>query len=157
ALILLLILGVGLRLAFISRFPTIPFSDFNALVAFGQYLRYQGLISNGWFWEYFNPGLPLILSGLFRIFPCIDPGSVARLATAFACGLLPVLPFLIWRGVLPFWVRLLAGASLALWPGQILFSGVVAQDNWVLPPAIALAALAVRSLVSNKPSRPLTA
>jgi hypothetical protein len=105
----------------------------------------------------FNPGVPLVLSGLFRIFPSIDPAAVARLATAVACGLLPVLPFLIWRGVLPLWLRLLAGASFALWLGQILFSGVVAQDNWVLLPSIALGALAVRSLLSGKPTRLVTA
>jgi hypothetical protein len=156
ALLLLLILGLAPRLAFVTRFPTIPVSDFNILVVFGQYLHDHGLIANGWFWEYFNPGLPVVLSVLFRIFPG-DPGSVARLATAFACGLLPILPFLIWRGVLPFWVRLLAGASLALWPGQILFSGVVAQDNWVLLPVVALAALAVRALVSSAPTWPVTA
>ena len=157
ALVLLLILGLAPRLAFISRFPTIPFSDFNALVAFGLHLRDHGLTSNGWFWEYFNPGLPLVLCGLFQIFPCVDPGSVARLATALACGLLPILPFLIWRGVLPLWVRLLAGASLALWPGQILFSGVVAQDNWILLPSVALGALAVSALLASERARPVTA
>lgn len=160
-LLLLLILGLAPRLAFVTRFPTIPFSDFNVLVLFGQYLRDHGLTANGWFWEYFNPGLPLVLSGLFRIFPGADPASVARLATAFACGLLPILPFLIWRGVLPFWVRLAAGASLALWPGQILFSGVVAQDNWVLLPTVALAALTVRSPAASpawsERARPVTA
>jgi hypothetical protein len=156
ALLLLLLLGLAPRLAFVTRFPTIPFSDFNALVLFGQHLHDHGPIANGWFWEYFNPGLPVVLSVLFRIFPG-DPANVARLATAFACGLLPVLPFLIWRGVLPFWVRLLAGVSLALWPGQIFFSGVVAQDNWVLLPVVALAALAVRALVSSAPTWPVTA
>ncbi len=147
AFLLLLILGLVPRLAFVTTFPTIPTSDFITLVAFGQFFHDHGIFTNGWFWEYVNPGLPVILSGLFAIFPGSDPQSVARLATAFACGLLPILPFLIWRGVLPFWVRLLTGASLALWPGQIFFSGVVAQDNWVLLPTVALAALAVRSLV----------
>jgi hypothetical protein len=82
---------------------------------------------------------------------------VARLATALACGFLPILPFLIWRGALTFWVRVLAGASLALWPGQILFSGVVAQDNWVLLPSVALGALAVRALFPSEPAWPVTA
>jgi hypothetical protein len=156
AFLLLLILGLAPRLAFVSSFPTIPVSDFNVLVLFGQHLHDHGLLANGWFWEYFNPGLPVLLSVLFRIFHG-DPGSVARMATAIACGLLPVLPFLIWRGVLPFWVRLTAGISLALWPGQVLFSGVVAQDSWVLLPTVALAALAVRALVSAAPTWPATA
>lgn len=155
-LLLLLILGLAPRLAFVSRFPTIPVSDFYALVAFGQAIHDHGLISNGWFWLY-SPGAPLVLSGLFRILPGMEPATVARLATAFACGLLPIVPFLIWRGVLPLWVRMLAGASLALWPGQILFSGVVAQDNWVLLPAVALGVLAVRSRLSAEPARLVTA
>ena len=155
ALLLLLILGLAPRLIFVTRFPTIPVSDFKALIEFGQHLYDHGPVI--WFWDYLNPGLALVLSGLFRIFPGADPWSVARLATAFACGLLPILPFLIWRGVLPFWVRLLAGASLALWPGQVFFSGVVAQDNWVLLPTVALAALAVRSLLSSEPARPVSA
>ena len=157
ALLLLLILGLAPRLAFVTRFPTIPFSDFNSLVAFGLYLRDHGLLGNSWFWEYLNPGLPLILCGLFHMFPGADPGTLARLSTVCACGLLPVLPFLIWRGVLPLWVRLLAGASLALWPGQILFSGVVAQDNWVLLPSVALGALAVRVLLASAGARPVVA
>jgi hypothetical protein len=162
-LILLLILGLAPRLAFVCSFPTIPISDFNALVGFGLHLRDHGLISHTvpWLWESFNVGLPLVLCGLFRIAAGVPPTTMARLATAFACGLLPVLPFLIWRRVLPFWVRVLAAASLALWPGQILFSGVVAQDNWVLLPSVALGALAVRTLIKSSDggdsARPITA
>ena len=47
-------------------------------------------------------------------------------------GLTPLLPFLLWRPILTFRWRMAAGLALALWPGQIFFSGVVAQDNWVL-------------------------
>ena len=156
-LLLLLILGLAPRLALVTRFPTIPVSDFASLVSFGQSLHEHELTFHRWFWEYFNPGLPMVLSFLFRIFPGANPESVARLATACACGLLPILPFLIWRGALPYWLRLLTGAALALWPGQILFSGVVAQDNWVLLPVVALGALAVRFLVSGGPVWPMTA
>ncbi len=53
-----------------------------------------------------------------------------------------------WRGVATLRVRFAAGLLLALWPGQIAFSGVVAQDNWVLLPSVALACLAVRVLLS---------
>ncbi|HWZ86366.1 MAG TPA: hypothetical protein VN032_09195 [Thermoanaerobaculia bacterium] len=93
----------------------------------------------------FNPGLPLMLSLLFRIFPGGIAG-VARVATATATGLVPVLPFLLWRPVLAFRWRFLAGLLLAVWPGQVFFSGVTAQENWVLLPTVALAALAVRRL-----------
>src|SRR6185369_8277893 len=134
------------------KYPTIPFSDFAALVAFGRFLRLYGIFANEAFCEYFNPGMPLVLSVLFRIVPG-DPGTVARWATAIVCGLVPVVPFLIWRGVLPFWVRVLAGAMLGLWPGQIVFSGVVAQDNWILLPTVGLAALAVRTLMVQRAAK----
>jgi hypothetical protein len=118
--ILLLILGLAPRLAVVSRFPVIPVSDFNALIYFGQRLRDAGLTHNApWFWQGFNVGLPLVLCGLFKIFPSADPAAVARLATVCVNGLLPLLPFFIWRGVLSFRLRVLAGAALALWPGQV--------------------------------------
>ena len=137
------------RLLLVSRFPTIPISDFRNLVSFGVALRDYGLFGNYWFWEYLSPGLPLILCGLFHVFAGADPAAVARLATAVVCGLAPIVPLVLWRGVFPLWVRFLAGAALALWPGQILFSGVVAQDNWILLPAVALASLAVAPLRSR--------
>jgi hypothetical protein len=156
ALFLLLILGLVPRLVFVSSFPTVPFSDFRMLVEFGLHMREHGLVAGGWFWDFFNPGLPLVLTALFRV-ASADPDTIARLATALACGLMPIVPFLIWRGILPFWVRITAGVSLAIWPGQIVFSGVVAQDNWVLLPAIALGALATRSLLSGEPGPPVLA
>lgn len=148
-LALLTCLGLLPRLAFVSAFPTVPFSDFRSLVHFGLHLRDHGLASPDWAWQFFSPGLPMVLAGLFGIAPGADPDAVARLATAVACGLTPLLPFAIWRGVLPLWTRLLAGALLAAWPGQVMFSGVVAQDNWVLLPTVALGALAARALLSR--------
>jgi hypothetical protein len=142
----LLLLGVGSRLAFTRAFPTLPFSDFQGLIAFGQHLLASGPAAPGWFWIQFNPGMPMLLALLFRILPDAGP-ALAREATAIWTGLLPVLPFLLWHGALSFRLRLFAGLLLALWPGQIAFSGVVAQDNWVLVPAVALAALAVRRLL----------
>lgn len=150
-LALLTLTGLTCRLAFVAAFPTVPTSDFRSLVRFGLHLRDHGLTSFDWAWQFFSPGLPMVLAGLFGIAPDADPDAVARLATAVACGLTPLLPFVIWRGVLPFWTRLLAGMLLAIWPGQAMFSGVVAQDNWVLPPTVALGALAVRALLSEKP------
>lgn len=142
--LLLAALGVLPRLALALAYPPQPYSDFRQLIAFGQGLQ-TSWVAKTWLWEFFNPGLPAALSLLFRIFPGPDD-LVARLATAVLCGLLGLLPFLLWRGVLPFWARFTAGLLLALWPGQIAFSGVVAQDNWVLLPVVALGALAVRAL-----------
>lgn len=155
-LALLFVLGLAPRLLMISVFPTRPQSDFASLIAFALALRDVSLTPEGWFWDFFNPGLPLFLSLLFRVIPA-PPDDVARVATAAVCGLLPLLPFAIWRGAVPFGARLAAGLALALWPGQILFSGVVAQDNWVLFPMVALACLAVRSLLAPGRERPVLA
>ena len=117
---LLALIGVGLRLAFARAFPTIPFSDFHALIAFGARLRDDGLTAPGWGWVQFNPGLPLLLSLLLRVFPS-NPDVAARTATAVLTGLAGLVPFLLWRPFLSFRSRLLAGLLLALWPGQVFF------------------------------------
>ena len=147
AALLLFVLSVGVRLAFVLRFPTLPVSDFRGLVAFGLHLRDHGLAAPGWFWMQFNPGMPMILSTLFRLAPSGSAAALARTATVVWTGLLPLLPFLLWRGFVAFAFRVAAAALLALWPGQVFFSGVVAQDNWVLVPAVALACLAARRLL----------
>jgi hypothetical protein len=157
--LLLLTLGLAPRLAMITVFPSIPVADFHVLISFALHLRDSGLTDKDapWFWQSFNFGLPLVLCGLFHIFAKHNPEDVARLATALVNGLLPLLPFFLWRGVLSLRLRLLAGAALALWPGQVLFSGVVAQDNWTIFPAIALGALAVRALADEERAWPVTA
>ncbi|HTY41964.1 MAG TPA: glycosyltransferase family 39 protein [Thermoanaerobaculia bacterium] len=153
----LVLAGVGLRLGFVGAFPTEPVSDFRGLVVFGLRLRDEGLAVPGWHWVQFNAGLPLLLSALFRLFPH-GVAAAAREATAVVTGLTALLPFLIWRPILGLRARLFAGALLALWPGQVFFSGVVAQENWVLPPTVALACLAVRRLRdSSDPGHPVLA
>ena len=143
-----------LRLAFIAVYPTLPFWDSRALVHFASLIRQHGLAAEGWYWAQFNSGLPMILAALFRFAPG-DPIPVARTATAVATGLVGVIPFVLWRPALAFRWRLLAGALLALWPGQIFFSGVVAQDNWVLLPVIGLASLAARRLLEQGRGHPV--
>lgn len=149
--------GVGLRLAFVAAFPAEPVSDFRGLVVFGLRLRDEGLAVPGWHWVQFNPGLPLLLSALFRVFPR-GVAETARVATAVTTGLVPLLPYWLWRPILAWRWRLVAGLALALWPGQVFFSGAVAQENWVLVPAVALAALAVRCLRDPRgPGHPVAA
>ncbi len=155
-LALLLALGLGPRLALAAWFPTLPFWDSLQLIHFGTLLQKTGLASSGWYWAQFNAGLPMILAALFSLFPG-DPTVVARTATAVATGLLPAIPFLVWRAVLPFRWRLVTGALLALWPGQVLFSGVVLQDNWIMLPAVALGSLAARRQMGGSPAHPVFA
>ena len=145
--LLLLALGMGTRIFFASIFPTQPVSDFRGIIDFALALRDKSLFTGGYYWDVFNLGPPLALSLVLRVFPG-SPETTARFATAAWCGLMPLLPFLFWRRVLPLWVRAAAAGMLALWPGQVFFSGVVAQDNWVLVPAVALACLAVPPLLA---------
>jgi len=152
----LILLGVGARLAFVSMYPTLPFWDSLQLIHFATRLQEHGLAAEGWYWAQFNAGLPTILAGLFRVFPA-DPVVVARTATAVATGLLPLFPFVLWRPVLAYRWRLLAGALLALWPGQVFFSGVVVQDNWVMLPVVALGCLAALRVLDASTARPLAA
>jgi hypothetical protein len=149
-------LGVLPRLIFIHLYPTNPISDFRGLVDFALALRDSALAQGTWYWDFFNPGTPILLSVVLRVLPG-SPDAIARWTTALLMGVVPLFPFLIWRGALSFRARILAGLFLALWPGHVFFSGVVAQDNWVLIPTVALSALAVRSLVAHDGGHPLWA
>ena len=149
----IILLGVLPRVGFIILFPTNPISDFKGLVDFAIAIRDSLFARGAWYWEFFNAGLPTLLSGILRIFPA-SPETTARWATAILTGLVPILPYAIWHGVLSFRARILAGLFLALWPGQIFFSGVIAQDNWVIIPTVALSSLAVRSLVAHDGGHP---
>lgn len=153
---LLLMAGVLPRLAFVTAYPNHPLSDFynifNLALSFEQDVLARGNI----YWKYFSAGLPFILSILFRVVP-YPSEDVARWATAVISGLPAVSPFLIWRGVFSRRVRVLSGLLLAFWPGQILFSGVLAQDNWIIFPTVCLAALAVRALVRPPKGHPIWA
>lgn len=154
--LLLLALGVGARVVFATVFPTLPISDFRGIIGFALDLRDKSLFVGGYYWDVFNLGPPLALSLVLRVFPG-DPETVARYATAAWCGLMPLFPFLFWRWVLPLWVRIAGGGLLALWPGQVFFSGVVAQDNWVLVPTVALACLAVPPFLDSERRYPVAA
>ncbi len=144
----LLVLGVGLRLAFALRFPTLAFSDFRALIDFGLTMQGRGWTAESWHWIQFSPGLAMALSIVFAVVP--DPETAARHSTAAVTGLLPLLPFLLWRPFLSLGWRFVSGLLLAVWPGQIFFCGVVAQENWALLPTLALGALAVRVLRAER-------
>src|SRR4051812_36808744 len=154
-----LALGLLARLWLITRFPVIPISDFANLVGFGQHIHRAGLTSGTGqiYWQLFSPGMPAVLAAVFTVFPSGDTGALARLTTALFTALLPLFPYVVWRGVLPHSVRLIAAFSLALWPGQVFYSGIVAQDNWVLVPTVALGALAVRALISPERRMPILA
>jgi hypothetical protein len=133
------------RIAFAHAFPTMPYSDFEGLLNFAIALNSPEWKEAERFWQFYGVGLPLGLSLVLRVVPG-SPTDVARYATAVVTGLAAVSPFVIWRGAFGMATRVTAALLLGLWPSHIISSGVVAQDNWVMLPSVALAALAIRSM-----------
>ena len=142
------------RLAFVHAFPARQFQDFQVQVNFALAYLERPFASGYMGWSMFSPGLPLFLALVLRLVPG-PPEEVARYTMAVTTALTALLPFLLWRGILGLPARVTASLLLALWPGHVVFSGVVAQDNGVLPPAIALAALAARSLIRREEAYPI--
>lgn len=145
--IFLMIVGasVGLRLALIEAFPTQPISDFSSIVSFSTAMANEGPTAGRQvFWSVFNGGTPTLLSAVLHIVGG-DPVVTARMATAIMLGLLPLLPICMLRNALSPSARLLSGMLVAFFPALVIFSGVVAQDNWLMPPLLALACLAIRN------------
>ena len=147
---LALFIGLGPRIWFIHKFPIEQRSDFLNILEFAQALQ-QNLFAPGWWWHYFAPGIPLILGGVLNLLPGISPNTVALWATAIVSGLISLAPYLIWKNVFPIPIRILGAILLGIWPAQVYYSNTLAQDNWVLLPAVTLAALSIRTLA--KPER----
>lgn len=155
-LLCLAVLALAPRLAYVTAFPHRQFLDFRSQVEFAEEFNDRAFAAGSSRWANVGPGLALALSVVLRAVPG-PPLDVARCTTAILTGLTALLPFVLWRGVLGLGARVTASLLLALWPGHIVFSGVVSQDNWVLPPAIALAALAVRTLARGDAGHPVVA
>jgi hypothetical protein len=155
-LLCLAVLALAPRLAYVTAFPHRQFLDFRSQVEFAEEFNDRAFAAGSGRWANVGPGLALGLSVVLRAVPG-PPLDVARDTTAILTGLTALLPFVLWRGALSLRARVTASLLLALWPGHIVFSGVVSQDNWVLPPAIALAALAVRTLARGDAGHPVVA
>jgi len=153
---IIVIAGLLPRVLFIKAFPTLPTSDFLNLLNFSILMRDNWLAKDAWQWHYFSPGMPLITSVLLR-FTQRSPETIIRWATVFATGLVPLVPYIIWRNVFTLRTRIMAALLLALWPGQIIFSGVFAQDNWIIFPTVALTTLTIRILVLQERGFPVWA
>lgn len=148
--------GVFSRLVFILVFPPQPVSDFFYILDFAQQFTRHVFAEGATAWQLFSPGTSFFLSLFLRLFP-FPPEIVARNLTAVLTGLLPLIPFLLWKDVFSLRARVVTALLLALYPAQIIFSGVVAQDNWVLLPTVALGALAVRVVALKSSGSPFWA
>jgi hypothetical protein len=146
--------GVVPRLAWAAAFPARPFSDFRAIVEFALSLKDSFPARGASYWWHLNPGTSFILAFLLGIHPG-NAVAVSRLATVLATGLVPLIPLLLWNDPLIAPARWRTALMLALWPGQIFFSTVVSQDNWLLLPTVSLACLAVGALARQELARPI--
>ena len=149
------LLGVGLRLVWIRVVPTNPVSDFASVLDFAAALARDFVAPDARQWFTLSPGASLVLSFGIRA-GVAAPVDTARFLTAVVAGLVPLIPVLAWRDVVPRGVRAGSALLLALWPGQVFFSGVVAQDSWAIVPSVALAALGVRWSL-DRATRPVLA
>jgi hypothetical protein len=148
-----LALGVGVRAAFVWIFPTRALIDAYELAQFGKGFVDLSAFDHSertlWLWTHWNPATPLYLSLWYRLLSAGTDefllAASARWAMALTTGTLPLIAFLVLKDVFPRWVRVLIAMLLAVWPGQVAFSGVVLQDNLVIPPTVALACLGLRA------------
>lgn len=140
----IVLISLLVRTLLTVAYPPTPVSDFHGLVEFAGAMAEHGPAARGWYWDLFSPGTPTLLSVLMALLPG-DNVVVARTSTMLVMALLPLLPLLMLRESVPTWVRVSIATLIALQPAQIIFSGVVAQDNWVQAPVIALACLAIRN------------
>lgn len=131
------------------RYPAIPVSDFRSIVGFAQEIATHGPAAPGWFWALLSAGTSTVLAMPLALLP-FAPDAIASGCTALMMGLVPLLPLLMLRGAVPPWVRLAMALTIAVQPAQWVFTSVVAQDNWVQLPAVALACLAIRSTRTGK-------
>lgn len=153
---LIAFLGIITRLVFNLVFPPQPVSDFLSILDFARKFTHDIFATAAPHWKLLNPGTSFFLAPFLQLYPA-SPEVVARSLTAVLTGLLPLIPFLVWKGVFSLRARVFTALLLALYPAQIIFSGVVAQDNWVLLPTAALGALAVRVAALKSPGRPVWA
>ncbi|AKC87223.1 hypothetical protein [Pseudoxanthomonas suwonensis] len=138
------------------RHPPLVVSDFLGVTSFAADIAAHGPFVQGWYWTLFSAGTSTILA-IPMAFSSADDLLVASTATAVVVSLLPVVPLVVLRGVLPLWTRLLAAGLIMLLPATTVFAGVVAQDNWVLLPALALACLATKNAYGRGRGRPVAA
>ncbi len=153
---MIVVASLAAHLCLVAVFPTQPVSDFAVITKFATAISQHGIAAEGTFWQYMNAGLPMMLAFALKVTGG-EAERVARLSTAIVMSLVPLLPLLILRGAVPAGARLLAAGALGFLPMLLLFCGVVAQDNWVVPPMIALACMAIRNYQLSASGRPIIA
>ncbi len=137
------------RYLVIYFFPATPVSDFAAYVNLAETISSNSWAQGASEWKLRAAGLPTILAMISWMIP-VDMASLGRFATATVTGLLPLIPWLGLRGIVPPLIRVISASLLAMWPGQILTAGVISADNWVLLPTVGLVTVAARSWISGR-------
>jgi hypothetical protein len=153
--ICIVLLGLLARAWLLAHYPAVPVSDFKRIVEFAGDLATAGPFADVWHWTLLSAGTSTILS--LPLAFSADGVATARTCTMLAMAALPLLPFFMLRGVVPGSARVVATALIALQPAQVIFSNVVAQDNWGQLPVIALACLTIRNMVAPGKGAPIAA
>lgn len=147
------VLGISLsaRAIFITVFPTRAMIDAYEIIEFSRRFIDGSALDHStkslWLWAHWNPGLPLFLSPFIAFFGATELliASTARWTLSMPCGMITLIPFLILRDVMSLRARVIISLLLSLWPGQIIFGGVILTDNLVMLPTIALACFTIRA------------
>lgn len=155
AMIIVVLASISIRLLLVSVFPSKPISDFQGIVQLANGIATEATFSaDSLGWSTFSAGTSTVL-GIIQYVLGGEPERSARLSTAVMMGLLPLMPLLLLRRVVSAGTRLLIAMGIAFLPALIVFSGVVAQDNWAIPPLLGLACLALRNHRLNGTGYPL--
>lgn len=152
----LVLAGVLLRAGLAATYPPVPVSDFKRVVDFAADIAQHGPFVDVWHWTLLSAGTSTLLSPFIALLPG-DRESVALVVTMLAMCAVPLIPLLMLRGTIPDAALALVTCVIALHPALILFSGVVAQDNWVQLPAVALTCLAMRNCLRSTKGSPILA
>lgn len=155
AMVIVVLASILVRLLLVSIFPTKPISDFQGIVQLANGIATEATFSaDSLGWSTFSAGTSTVL-GIIQYVLGGEPERSARLSTAVMMGLLPLIPLLLLRRVVSAGTRLLIAMGIAFMPALIVFSGVVAQDSWAIPPLLGLACLALRNHRLNGMGYPL--
>lgn len=148
-MIVLLIIGLGVRLWWLFNVNSQPVTDFNFYYERAKDIAAnRGYAVDGVFTAYWPVGYPFFLSLFFRIFgPSVILAKILNTALTLSCiGLTYWITWRLWKSSI---LGFLAGLILAIAPPFVAYSGIVASEP--LYTALTLLAIAWSLVAFQKP------
>lgn len=148
-MIVLLLIGLGIRLWWLLNVNTQPVTDFDFYYERAKDIAAnRGYAVDGVFTAYWPVGYPFFLSLFFRIFgPSILLAKILNTALTLSCvGLTYWITWRLWNSAI---IGFLAGLVLALAPPFVAYSGIVASEP--LYTALMLLAVAWSLVACQRP------